>query len=257
MTANPNMFQHPGLDDSQGGQPDQEERLYAGKYKSVEELEKGYLNMQTVENQNNQRLAAIEARLGASDPDDRILPSERREGRKRPEEVLEEMGIPSEAIGDLVLERITQALNPIIQGNQAREQLRHSYQNFDSLEGEVANFIASTPDVQTRYQRMFRVDQGAAMEWAIDRYLKTKGPGTAPAESASGADAAAARLDARLPGSGSPANRGQDLGQAQRLEQLQKAYEYAQKTGDWSVYSSMRINEVIPESHMLKQPGTL
>lgn len=256
MTANPNMFQHPGLEDP-SGQPT-EERLYAGKYKSVEELEKGYLNMQTVENQNNQRLAALESRFATSDPDDRILPSERREGRRRPEDVLEEMGIPPDAIGDLVAERLSQALNPIIQGAQAREMLKRSYQNFDSLEGEVANFIASNPDVQTRYQRMFRVDQGGAMEWAIDRYLKlNKGPGTAPPESASGEDAAAARLDARLPGSASPGQRGQDLGQAQRLEALQRAFEYGQKTGDWSMYTNMRINEVIPDSHMIKSPGTL
>ena len=254
--ANPEMFQHPAIGD-QDGQPDPEKRLLAGKYETVEELEKGYLNMQTVENQNNQRLAALEARFAAADPDDRIMPGDRRDARKRPAEVLEEMGIPSDAIGEFVAEQLSMALNPLIQGNQAREQLKRDYQNFDSLEGEVANYIAANPEVQSRYQRMFRVDQGAAMEWAIQRYLKTRGPGASPPESASGGEAAAARLDARLPGSGSPGGRGQDLAQNQRLEELRKAYDYAQKTGDWSVYQNMRINEVISESHLAKSPGTL
>jgi hypothetical protein len=255
MTANPNMFQHPGLDDPTDGQP-AEERLYAGKYKTIEELEKGYENLQSIEHQNNQRLAALESRFAASDPDDRILPSDRREARKRPEEVLEELGIPSDSLGEFVANQLAQALNPLIQGQQAREQLKKSYQNFDTLENEVAQFIASTPEVQTRYQRMFRVDQGGAMEWAIDRYLKTKGATQQPAETASGADAAAARLDARLPGSTSGGARGADLGESQRIEQLRRAYEYGQKTGDWSVYQSMRINEVVPDAHVSRPQGS-
>lgn len=247
MTANPGMFQHPDLEGPQGSTPEQ--RLLAGKYKTVEELERGYQNLLTVENQNNERLTMLEQRMLNSDPADRILPSERRAERKRPEEVFEELGIPTDALEDFVAQRLGAALNPLIQGSQAREELRRSYQDFESLETKVTEYLNRNPQEKARYQKLFQADQGGAMEWAINRYLRTAGPSAVPREPGPG-DEVNNRLDAMLPGSSTPGGRGEDLAQVQRSERLQKAYDYGNQTGDWGPYTNLRLNEVIPDSHV-------
>lgn len=243
------MTNSQGFQDNGGTGGPPTERLLAGKYTSVEELEKGYLNMQTIETQNKQRLDEMEQRFLN---DQRVMPGERSAARRRPEEILEENGIPPDAIGQFIEEKLAERLNPLIQGSQARENLRQRYgPDFEKLESNVANFIQQHPEIQSRYRRMFPVDQEAAMQWAIDRYQSTSG--ASARESASGADAGAARLDAMLPGNtGGGGGRGADLQNSQRTEKLQEAYKYAIQTGDWSRYQNLRIDEVVPDAHMIQ-----
>src|SRR5437773_11004121 len=91
MTGQPGTFDHPGLSgaettdpNAETGQPD---RLLAGKYKSVDELERGYQNLFSEGQGLVERIKGYEAQpewSGGGEEADRVNPADRRAARADP-----------------------------------------------------------------------------------------------------------------------------------------------------------------------------
>ena len=82
---------HPDLEHNQGPTPT---RLLANKYRSVDELERGYTELQRVSNESYTKLQTLEQRLNDME---RVNPAEQAAGRRDPRELLDEVGVPASA----------------------------------------------------------------------------------------------------------------------------------------------------------------
>jgi hypothetical protein len=225
---------HPDL-----GQPDpqsQPQRQWANKYRSPEELERGYTELQTVSNQTYQRLQDLEQRFASIE---RVNPADQMASRRDPLEALNEVGVPADAIMELVNRGVQNYIQPMMRAQDARQTVSNEYPDFEQHENNVANYLNGNPPLKQRYERMFQVDPTGAMEWAFQTYQrKAQAPDQGIPDQS--------RREAALPQSfGSPdRNSGSD---AAKSEELTKRWEHAQRTGNWDQYLTARLE--LPESH--------
>lgn len=213
------------------------ERQWAGKYRDPEELEKGYQNLQEMANKNWQELQELKSQMESG----RMNPAERREERRNPREVLEEFGVPAEAVLELVRNGVEDALRPVVEAQGARQEVAKHYPDFVKFEEDVAKWITSDPQLQSRYARMFSADQAGAMEWAITAYTREH-ERSAPAQ-----DNPYSTMEASLPPTGGSGPRGYDYNAAS--DDMAKEMERARSTGDWSRYISQRLAGTVSDKH--------
>lgn len=258
MTDNP-AFSHPDLDGiedatqgQEGGQPDQ---LLAGKYKSVEELERGYQNLFAEGQKLVERLRSYEessqaARWGAEgEAADRVSPADMRAGRQDPVDALSMAGIPVNELKELVRREIIQEISPVFQGAQARQNVAQRYPEFPQFEGELAQLLEANPQLKARYNTVYRADPEVALGWLYEEFQRAK---PHPGGSASGEAQAAARLDAALPGRTQPQRtKPGDFD----TETYSKLREEAMQTGNWSKVLAFKLGSTIPEVHYRGIPG--
>jgi len=223
---------HPDLERPDSGQP----RLLANKYRDPAELERGYLELQTVSNQTYQRTQELEARLAELE---RVNPLERQQSRRDPMEALNEVGVPADAIMELVSRGVQNVLQPMMRAQDARQTVSNEYPEFAKFENDVAQYLNSTPPLKQRYERMFQADPAGAMEWAFQTYQRKFGTPDPGINQDS-------RREAALPNSYSAdtRNAGSDIA---KNEELAKRWEWAQKTGNWDQYLTARLE--LPETH--------
>jgi hypothetical protein len=224
---------HPDLNGEQATPP----RQWAGKYRDPEELEKGYQNLQDMANRNWQELQELKARMDT----ERMDPAERRESRRDPRAALEEVGVPTDALMELVRSGVEDALRPVVEAQNAREEVSKSYPDFVKFEQDVANWITSNPQLQSRYAKMFAADQAGAMEWAINAYSRETSRHEQPPENPYSTG------EASLPPTGGSGPRGYDNSAAS--EDMAKEMERARATGDWNRYIAQRLSGTVPDKH--------
>jgi hypothetical protein len=253
MTDNP-AFYHPDLGGSEstdqnnaGGQPEQ---LLAGKYKSVDELERGYQNLFSEGQKLVERIRALEeqgqyrpAPNWEGEAADRVDPATRVAQRQDPVDALSLAGIPVHELDEFVRKRIAQEIQPVFQGAQARQTVAQDYPEFSKHEGELAQFVEANPQLKARYNRVYNADPEAALKWLFNEYMRGQ---SAPRESASGEAQAAARLDAALPGRVQPQRRSPGDFDTETYNKLR---EEALKTGDWSRALAFKLRSTIPDGH--------
>jgi hypothetical protein len=166
--------------------------------------------------------------------------------RKRPEERLEEMGIPVDAIDEMVNDRLTKAFQPISQGFQARNQLLSSYgDDYAKFESQVSSYVAQDPVFNQTYQRMFNVDPAGAMELAYLKFGDTK------RKEVLGSGNSGVNLDTQAQASipGSRTGESRDPG-VQDQATLERAREHFQKTGNPTPYAKARLRQIIPDEFL-------
>lgn len=223
---------HPDLNGPEGTTPS---RQWAGKYRDPEELEKGYQNLQELANKNWQELQELKSLVESG----RMDPEERREARRGPKEILEESGVPAEAVLELVRSGVEDVLRPVVAAQDARAEVAKNYPNFAENENDVAQWITSNSQLQTRYAKMFAADPAGAMEWAISAYSREKRNEPAPSTTYTS--------DAALPPTGGSGPRGYDSSMAS--EELAKELERAKSSGDWNRYIAQRLAGTVPDKH--------
>lgn len=224
---------HPDLGGNTGPTP---ERLLANKYRSVDELERGYTELQRVSNESFTRLQTIEQKLAEMD---RMNPAEQMAARRDPRELLEEVGVPPDAIAELVRAETEKFFQPMLRAQEAKTRLNQLYPDFQNIENDVAAFIKSNPVYTARYQRMYQADEEGAMDWATSTFLRETGaqPDTSRAEGA-----------LPLRGGGGPRSMENQLNQ----EQQEKLVERARQTGDWTQVVNQRLS--LPDNFYDGQP---
>ena len=263
MAVNPSIF-HPQLDvveqtpqAGQDGNNSQTEPLLAGKYKSTEELERGYQNLFTEGQKIVEQKKALEQRVAqleswtapaGGDVSSRQLPSDREAARVRPMDALAMAGIPVQELRDYVREELRAEIQPIFQGAQARQSVMQDYPEFSKFEPELAQFLEANPGLNSRYTKAYATDPDWALRGLYEEFRKTRGVGP----DASGAAQFAARVDAQLPGrSAVPRGAVQDG----FTEQYEKAVEKAQKTGNWSPVLALKLGNTVADNHYKGIPG--
>lgn len=211
-------------------------RKWAGKYDTPDELERGHDNLQSTLTERNQRIQELERALQEQQEvwSERVNPMDRaraREEQRDPYDVLGQIGVDPTAVEAIAERAVQRFINPLIQGQQARQMISQEYPDFVQMENEVAQFIESSPDLKNRYRQLYQTDPAAAMEWGITRFQRSREKSTDQA----------ARHDAGLPAAGGAIDRSGTV--ADQSEALQKAFEFGQRYGDWSHYTHMRLNE--------------
>ncbi len=254
-----NPYMHPDLADlseTQGQPP--EPKLWAGKYKNEDELERGYTNLFSEGQKLVGRINELEAQLNARQSVDpygdrvaeRTSPADRSAGRQDPYEVLETAGVPVKEFREAILREVRQGvqqeIQPLFQGAQARQMVSQDYPEFSQFEGELAQFVESNPALKQRYTRAYQTDPEVALKWVYGEFQKTRSTPMNPNNSAAGDVQMAARLDATLPRAASQP-RGQQT--ANPAEEYRQVYEQALKSGNWSDVLAWKLRGTIPDLH--------
>lgn len=235
----------PGNPGPYGGQP-AFKGIAGEKYgNDPDKVVEGYNNLYNLSldtYRENERLKAMLAEREETPgiPDPRMDPSARVSAR----ETLEQVGVPTDALEGVVRETVEKYLTPVLEGAKARQYVASTYPEFEKIENDLAQFIQSNSELKADYSRAYAANPKVAMEWAYQQYMKNK---SNPA-SASGADQAAARMDALLHPNG-----GGDrtvTTQTAQDAQMTEAWNYWMRTGDVTPYMRLKAKMVIPEGHL-------
>lgn len=232
---------------AQSGQPGSaEQKLLAGKYKTIEELERGYMESareaaRIIAEKDTlaQKAAVLEQALSAG----RTGNDQRGNGRSSAWDELTSIGLSQEQLRAAIGEVVQDALRPLAEGVNARQMIAGRHQDFGQFEGEIVQHLAANPDLKQRYDRLMGVDPGSAMELAYYSFKESRQRPSASEE--------------LKPQAGIPQSQASDRpGTATATtEDVQKAIEYAQQYKDPRPYLKLRLQGVIPDEHF-KLPGS-
>ena len=215
---------------------------FAG-YPNSDELARGYRNSSTEAKRlaaENQRLQEQLQGFAANQRPD--IPN-----RSRPEDRLAEFGIPADALNEFVNERVGQALQPLVNGFQARGRVLNEYPDYQKYEAEVAEYVNSDPEFSQRYTRMFNADPVGAMQLAFLKFGESKRK-TAIAPKEQNAQEMA---DASLPGGRSgETRRPENYSNAGDIAEAWKNYQKSGSRADAETYARARLKNVISEEFL-------
>lgn len=162
-----------------------------------------------------------------------------------PEDRLTEFGVPVDALNEFVGGAIRKAFEPLTNGMQARGKIVTEHPDYAQFENDVAQFIATDPDLSTRYPRMFEADPVGAMEYAFLKFGDSRRRTAQPAGDGRIGNPADAQIPSSRAGEGRRAPDGS--------QELQEAYEQFQKTGsskDAQRYAKLRLRTVIKDDFL-------
>ena len=156
----------PGPDGKEAkSEPD---RLYAGKYKSLEELEKGYLETQREGLKWRDKATAMESEVQRAK--DELGSSE----RARHQAALTEAEVPLDALDARIEQKalglIQETLNPLFSASKAEQALTVKFNDFP---GSAAIQRSLEPDLAESYQQLYASNPEAALTMAY-RVWKAK-----------------------------------------------------------------------------------
>lgn len=234
--------------------PAPEPRLYAGKYKTPEELEAGYENsfreLDRIRNGYEEQLRQVNARADAliarfaeptPPPEDPFALSPDQE--MTPDWIARAVRAEARRISrEVAREESQAAITPLIAGNTARGRVASRYADFIDSEQALSNFVQSDAQTLATYNRMFGTDPEAAMEWAYLRY-RAANPASTPRVSA--AD--------KTPGGEITSQRTTEqraeAPESDRAAEEERGLRYYHKYGIAQPYLRARFKGLIPDSH--------
>jgi len=151
-----------------------EQGKWAGKYDDPTVLEESHVHLQGVLTERNQELERLKAELeqarGYGLPDPRATATER--AQERAQQRLDALGIPSDAVTEVVRETFQELLQPVIAGMNARSYMHKTYEDYEQVEDQLVAFLQERPELLGEYQRTYQSSPRVAIEWAMDRYRK-------------------------------------------------------------------------------------
>lgn len=208
-------------------------------YPNVEALVQGYRNSGQEAQRLNQRLQQVEqAMVQMQQPQTRAA---------RPEDRLSDLGIPVDALDEVINQRLQTAFAPIARGMTARSQVMAQYPDYVKFENDVNSYIQSDPQLAQTYGNMFNADPVGAFEYAFLKFGEDQRRKGAPSN---GAGDAKEKVNAQIPTGRSNETRArQDAGSG---DMTTKAWEHFQKTGDPKPFAKARLRQAIPDSFFEK-----
>lgn len=215
-------------DGSNGGEPTQPDLM---GYKSVDDLVAAKRASDAELKRMNERLAGLEQSFQS------IQRTSQPARFNTPEEELGAYGVPTQALDAVINQRLQAAFEPIARGMQARQSVVSRYPDYAQHEAEVAKYVSENPDLNDRYQRMFRADPESAMEYAMLKYSEGRRASTPAPPKKSEAAREASIPSSRAGDARSTDSVGDDV--------VEQAREHYQKTGNPEYYGRARLRQII------------
>lgn len=241
----------------------QPDRLFANKYKSAEELEKGYQNVFD----ELQRRNAENAALKAVNQHVELLQEGFR--RERPEPVAPqfirarvndqgEVDVPladldaiiARRANEVAQQRVDEILTPITNLGKANARVRSEYPEFAKVETEFSNWLQVNPE----YAKRVANDPDFALEASFLKFRESTGKTTRQTATEVTRQAQetidhAKRNAGAIAGSPVPAGRRITQDQA-RTARMTKLVKYAEETGDRKPLVKARLSEAVGEDYL-------
>jgi hypothetical protein len=232
--------------------------LIFGKYKSIEEAERGYREAdqrrQTVERENT-ALKAVNLHL-----EQVFAPvRQQREVPTPPQEVAVQfrgdqpvvptadfVRVAQEQARAAAREEVRNALEPLGRMNEAQTRLIAEFPDFSQRQSEFAQWLAANPT----YKERVTSDPDAGLEHAYLRFNHEAGAYRQQTTQQARGQVETARQAASATSSspGSTVRRTTDLDN--RAARLNELYNHAQQTGDWGPYKKARLEEALGSQFM-------
>lgn len=232
--------------------------LIFGKYRSIEEAERGYRETdnrrQTVERENtalkavNLHLEQVFAPMRQPRVEPTPPPAFTPVQFQGDQPVVPTADLLRAAVeqGRLAArEEVRNALEPISRLSEAQTRLTAEFPDFSQRQNEFARWLSDNPTYQERMQ----ADPGAGLEHAYLRFSHDVGNQRQVASAQATQQARGQVENARNAASatssspGSTVRRTTDLDN--RAQRLTEAYNHAQQTGDWGPYRKARLEEAL------------
>jgi len=204
-------------------------------YPSIDALVQGYRNSSQEAQRLTQRVQQMEQAIGQlQQPQARST---------RPEDRLSDLGIPVDALDEVINERMQRAFAPIARGIGARTQVMAQYPDFVKFENDVNQYIQSDPALQQTYGNMFNADPVGAFEYAFLKFGESRRRAGAQGN---GQGDAKEKANAQIPTGRSNETRARQDAGGEDL--TAKAWEHFRKTGDPKPFAKARLRQAIPDS---------
>jgi hypothetical protein len=236
------------------------ETLIFGKYKSMEEAERGLYETATSAaalKEMNDRLVEQNRQLADIATRQLQQPSV---PETDPLAELQKWAVPVEPIRKAIQqeakrianETLHEQLGPLQESVRARQRIEQRLPGFGTREGQINSFMAQNPQLQNLYQQRFQKDPEWAMEWADTLYQSS----TAARQRGSGS-AASPSTEATLPQNGAAASRSQPPPDpAAEVANLMKLYDQTGNEDYREKAWRMRLRGLVSDEHLgLNQGG--
>lgn len=177
---NPNKSGQPG--EGQEGTGQTGERLLAGRFKSVEELERGYKESgreaQRIVGESklkDARIAELEAQMELAQ-----MQGQQRQDREPEPDFLpiEDDGIRLSALDKRIqqsVERsVLQTLQPLQKSMEARARMEQSYEDYGKTEPEIRQWLSDNPEMRQIHDEIAQTSPRGALEFAYSKYRDAK-----------------------------------------------------------------------------------
>jgi hypothetical protein len=226
-------------------------RLLAGKYRSVEELERAALEKDRTLRERETELRAARAvnqhleevfaplRQPREDPRTRPIPVTFDERQQPIIDPAALMQMVDERAREIAGQTVQDTLRPLSVLSQANNRLRADYPEIGQHEGEFTQWLQANPEMQDRVTK----DPEFALEHAFLKFERERGfaVNTQNRETASAAQDQVTRARANAsPGGGGPVASRRMSEQDAQVQQLNAFFKHGQETGDWKPYKNAR-----------------
>lgn len=226
-------------------------RLYAGKYRNVEELERAALEKDRTLREREAELRAARAVNQHLEEVFAPLRTQREERRPAVPVTFDERNNPvvdpeafmaaiEERARAIAREQVQETLRPLSAMSNASAKLRGDYPELLQQEGQFAQWLSANPDMQERVSR----DPDFYLEGAYLKFSRDLGHAqqTQNREAASAAQEQVRQARANAgPAGGSPMGSRRGTEQDAMTSKLTSLYKYGQETGNWKPYKDARL----------------
>ena len=166
--------------------------------------------------------------------------------RQSAQDRLTELGVPYDAIQDVIREEINGAFQPILAGVNARSTIQGRYPDYSKFESDVNNFIQSDPELNQSYQKMFAADPVGAFEYAFLKFGQSRRESISQKNGTSGEDA----VHASIPGGRNGESRRTVQNQDSNVQRTWEQYQKTGSTRDARAYAQARLHNVVTDEHL-------
>lgn len=203
-------------------------------YSDVGELVKGYRasrdEVKRIQTEQAEFESQVRTFMAANQPQ-RPEPTD-------PYDRLTQLGVPADAVRDIVSREVRSAFEPIGQALNARTQMVARHPDYVKFEPEVSQFLTTDRDTASAYQKMSTADPLGAMEYAYFKYGESKRSEQSDGDSGRPKMRAAEPTHAGQPAARSGEGRSQETGDQQATTD---AWEHFKKTGQKEPYIKARL----------------
>lgn len=229
---------------AEGGQP--ANRKYAGKYLSVEELERGYKESNTEaqrliaeKRMADAQVAELQAQLQLAHaqrqarPEDEYIQADE-DGRLRRSDL-------QQIARDAAREAVVETMRPLQNAMDARSRMEQQYEDYGTLEADIRKWMSGNPEMRAIHDEIAATSPRGALEFAYSKYRDAR----VQEAIASGSDLQAALEHGKAAGRVTSPSQTRIEEPEFNQETYRQKLDAAEKSGNWDDFLDYRLKGVI------------